>query len=210
VQTSAPVRCGSPVSLLKTFHRMRFSDEQLKRFAEWESVVPGFDRNVAYNDDQAIHRHISPLIAEITASGQLTSHQFEDGGLSNHFAFFLHHSSDLPDVSTFEDYSAVEVPGITVYLSLLAPVGVFGRSSSQIGPRCWIWGTLEISDVRDGSEAEGELERSLLSAISKTPYQLLSRADVAEPLPAGIHPYEYCFCEEPWDKVFHALFANTD
>jgi hypothetical protein len=188
---------------------MRFSKEQLQRFAEWKSVVPGFRHDVAYNDNQAIHHHILPLVAEITASRQITSHQFEDGGLSNYFAFFLHYSSDLPEFSNIE-YDGVEVPGVTVYLSLLAPVGVFGRSSSFIGARCWSWGYLEISDVLNASEAEGELERSLLSAISKTPYQLLSRTDIAEPLPAGVHPYEYCFCEEPWDKVFHALFTNTD
>jgi hypothetical protein len=189
---------------------MHFSREQLENFAAWQPVVAGYDRHTPLVENFTIHHRIHPLIADITASRQFRSHTFEDGGLSNYFAFFLHFSSDLPDISHLEGYSAIKVSGISVYLSLLAPVGVFGRTSAMIGPRSWSGWGLELADVCNTTEAEGELETTFLSTIAKTPYRLLSREEIMQPLPPGVEPYEYCLCEGPYDKVFHVLFANTD
>jgi hypothetical protein len=35
-------------------------------------------------------------------------------------------------------------------------------------------------------------------------------AEALAKLPPDLVPYEYCFNEEPWDRVFHVLFSDTD
>jgi hypothetical protein len=41
-------------------------------------------------------------------------------------------------------------------------------------------------------------------------YRLLSAEEATARLPEDIMPYEYCLNDKPWDRVFHALFSDTD
>ena len=119
----------------------------------------------------------------------------EDGGLSNYFSFFVHQKATLSRVAM---YLAVPIEGVTVYLSLLAPVGIIGRQKAQIGPRFFGQPTLGPDDVCDPDKAAGPIETGVVAAVSRTPYHLLTRNDINQQLPEDVRPYEYC------------LFSNTD
>ncbi len=55
-----------------------------------------------------------------------------------------------------------------------------------------------------------DLVDAILDAFHDSVYRFLDREELAQHLPAHITPDEYCMCAEPWDRVFHVLFANTD
>jgi len=187
---------------------MNFSDDDLRKFASWESVALDFDRNVPVHQDRAMREHIQPLILQITQSGMFEAHILEDGGLTNYFAMLVC-AADI-----HKEYLLSEVPrevsGLMVLLSLLAPVGVFGRSAISLSRTSAAWTLLEPHDVADPAKAKGLFEEAVLSATKVSAYVYLSRAEIEKPLPAGIVPYEYCLSNEPWDRVFHVLFSNTD
>ena len=50
----------------------------------------------------------------------------------------------------------------------------------------------------------------VIRAAEEAGFSMLRPEDVGQRLPEGVEPDEYCLCSEPWDRVFHALFANTD
>jgi hypothetical protein len=54
------------------------------------------------------------------------------------------------------------------------------------------------------------LEETVFESIRSGGYELLPPEEVSKPSPPGTKPFEYCFSREPWDRVFHALFGNTD
>ena len=129
--------------------------------------------------------------------------------MSNYYAFLLYRRRDYKRPG--KD-GAVRLPGVTAYMSLLAPVAVFGRTVSKLYDNTWTRPQhhLELSEVLDPTTAEGDLETLLMAAVASTPYTFLSPEDVSQPLPEGVTPYEYCYCAEPWDKIFHILFSDTD
>lgn len=195
-----PVKCS--------VNQMTFSDEDLRKFASWDSVALGFDRNVSRHQDRAICEHIQPLILELTRSGKLKAHILEDGGVTNYFAMLVC-AEDIHKEALLSEEPR-EVPGLMVLLSLLAPVGVFGRSTISLGRTYRAWSLLEPHEVADPTKAEGLFEEEVLGATKLSAYVYLSRAEIEKPLPAGVVPYEYCLSNEPWDRVFHVLFSNTD
>ena len=185
---------------------MRFTDDQLRKFAHWESVAPGFDGD----DPTPIKSYIEPAIARITASGQFFWHILEDGGHGNYYAVFLYGVEFQADISGLLKYVAVATPGICVCLSLLAPVAVFGPHCPHIRPKFFGGGYVEPEDVRDPADASNPLELSIVREFAQTPYTFMTRADVCVALPEGIPPIDYCDVKEPWNKVFHAIFSNSD
>jgi hypothetical protein len=188
---------------------MAINTEDLTRFAQWEPVATGFDR-----DELTIHEHIQPILDRIGVSQDVPgSHLqkvaysiFEDGGLTNYFAFFVFYSRDEGRAVGAYRYQA----GISLYLSLLAPVGVCGHAERMLGRDVSGPPYLEIEDLVDPHEPQDSLAALVVAAVHASDYRLLSPQEARQPLPEGIQPYEYCMCREPWDRVFHVLFANTD
>jgi hypothetical protein len=182
---------------------MEFTNEQLGKFSRWESVEPGYNRDIAEADCPIINGCIKPLLNDLSSIQDVFYQIFDDGGMSNYYSFFLYKSKR----------KVGRLSGLMIYFSLLAPVGVFGQAtvfgsfgSSFSGARSG----LEPEEVCDPEELSGELETLFIQYIKTTPYRLLTPQEVLRPLPDDITPTDYCLCSKPWDKVFHVLFSNTD
>jgi hypothetical protein len=179
---------------------MNLGDAEIARIANWESVHPEFDRK-----NFTIEKHIRPILNRLQDFDGLSVYEFEDGGLSNYYAFFVYVERDGVEVGT-----DVKNCGVVVYLSLLAPVGVIG-TSQMIGGAKWNSAPhLEIVDVVSSDDSAGELLSLVRSAVLQSEYTILTSDEINRPLPPNVAPEEYCLCREPWDRYFHALFANTD
>jgi hypothetical protein len=179
---------------------MKLGDEEIARIAIWESVYPGYDRQ-----DFTIEHHIRPILNRLQDLVHISLYEFEDGGLSNYFAFFVYVKGDGITIGT-----DMKNCGVVVYLSLLAPVGVTGLSE-MIGGATWKSSPhLEIADVVSPDCSKDELLTLVFSAVQQSEYALLTPDEIRQTLPQNVTPYEYCMCREPWDRYFHALFANTD
>jgi len=180
---------------------MKLGDEEIARIALWESVCPGFDRN-----NSTIEKYVQPILNQLRNCKGIEIYGFENGGLSNYFAFMAceTHSS----IRKAQDSTHC---GIVVYLSLMAPVAVIGRSDIQIGDTWRSLPHFKISDAVDSAAScEDRLLKLVRSVLSKSEYRLLSLDEINQPLPNNVTPFEYCMCDELWNRYFHALFANTD
>ena len=188
---------------------MLLTTDDLIRIAGWEPAVAGFDR-----DEATVEKYIQPILDQIgvpeNALGsvfeKVAYNIFETGGLSNYFAFFVFCPQDRGREHAVYRFQA----GITVYLSLFAPVGVIGKAERMLGQGVEAPPYLEIEDLIDPCDCASPLAVLTAKAISTAEYRLLSPNEARQPLPPGVQPYEYCMCHEPWDRVFHGLFANTD
>ena len=90
------------------------------------------------------------------------------------------------------------------------PVGVLGRTSFTIAWKTFCADHLEMASIIRPDRGTEEIVNAILDAFDKSIYRFLDLDDVSQPLPPHIKPEEYCFCAKPWDRAFHALFANTD
>ena len=99
-----------------------------------------------------------------------------------------------------------------VQFSLMSPVGVFGESTFSESEKFWAYDRLSPAEVCDPASPPNWIAELVIDVVQQTstPYELVGRDVVAQPLPAGVKIYEYCLCEEPWNLTFHALFADTD
>lgn len=175
------------------------SREILESIAQWQSVVPGFCRN---GDDHTVHQVIEPFLGRLRQRG-IKYHMFEDGGLSNYCAVFLHDGAGAS--------AGADVGGMTIYFSLCAPIVVYGRSASTIMSDFWSWGYLSLAEVEATSFAPNSWQSGVVAELKTTPYQVPDIGILATKLPAGIVPYEYCLgADADENRVFNVLFANTD
>jgi hypothetical protein len=173
---------------------MRFTAEELESIAGWEPIAPGFDR-----DDATLRAHIQPILDRLASNRALAYHVVQDGGMANYFAFIVHETG------------LSRGPCIGVYLSLMAAVGIIGRTTFSTGPDFFWWNHIGPEHVCDLESCTSTLERSVVEAVRDSScYELLGRQITDTCLPEGIEIYEYCLCKEPWDRVFHALFSDTD
>jgi hypothetical protein len=103
------------------------------------------------------------------------------------------------------------VPCVVVQLSLMAPIGVFGQSTFSEGERSFGWSSLGPEQVCDPASPPDWISAAVVAAVHEaSPYRLVGREVIDRPLTPGVEIYEYCLCAEPWNRVFHALFADTD
>jgi hypothetical protein len=184
---------------------MRFTDEELAKIATWNPIAPGFDR-----DDATIEAHIRPILDRLTADPRLKLNVMQDGGLANYFGFLVYEAAAA---RLLPDGWVRDVPCVVVKLSLMAPVGVFGQSSFSECVKPWIFGCSNLGpeQVCDPAAPPDWISAAVVAATHEaSPYQLVGREVTDQPLPSGVSVYEYCLCPEPWDRVFHALFADTD
>ena len=178
--------------------------ENLARFASWEPVTAGYDR-----DEATIEKHIRPVLDRIGASefklgsslSKFAYLVFEEGGLTNYFAFFAYDPKQPSVVN--EEYQRQS--GIIVYLSLLAPIAIFGRAERFFGHRATRLSCIELGNIIDPRQPGSELADHVAEAIAGSDYRLLTPEEATMRLPAGIEPYEYCICREPWDCLSRNL-----
>ena len=72
-------------------------------------------------------------------------------------------------------------------------------------------GSINFDGYASAGIANQWIAATVVAAVhDDSPYRLVAREVTDQPLPAGVEIYEYCLCAKPWDRVFHALFADTD
>ena len=151
IQTFPVARLTRALSRLS--NRMELTAEQLGYIATWTSADDSFDAESA----------IRNVLAMIPESGAYTNGAFEDGGLSNYFAFLVCESSELKP-NRYETYR--QLKPLAVYLSLYAPVGVIGRTTSSYGTTFCGTAHLELDDLFEPKDARTNLERNVISTIT--------------------------------------------
>jgi hypothetical protein len=179
---------------------MPLTDDEIVAIAKWQPIREGFGR-----DDSRTGMRIQGILDQINASGEFRCKLIADDGLSNYFALFAYHVADQRAFSR-----AGQVDGLLVYLSACAPVGVVGCSQRISTRALTSHYPFEIDALISPDQFRSPREQNVLNAIRSGGYEVLSRDEVSKPLPPGVKPDEYCYSSEPWDRVFHALFATTD
>ena len=181
---------------------MALSDSDLADIASWQSIEPGFDRI-----DATIDQHITPILVCLKADPRLKLRTIENGGLSNYFSFLV---SDRLILQRYGK-QITEAPCVVVMLSLMTSVGVYGFSTFSEGPSWFGHPNFEPEQVSNPWRPNDWISAKVVAAIHEnSPYRLIDREESDRLLPVGIEIHEYCLCAEPWNRVFHALFANTD
>jgi hypothetical protein len=186
---------------------MRFTTDELVRIARWESIAPGFDR-----DEATVVVHIQPILDHLRSDGTIVCRVVQDGGTANYFGFIVHEAVVAHAQSeSRKDPMPSGRPCVAVYLSLMAPFGVFGHTTFLDGDDFFALDRLGPEQVVEPKTCRTKMEKAVVKAVrDASRYELLVREDIQALLPEGVEPFEYCFCGEPWDRVFHILFANSD
>jgi hypothetical protein len=181
---------------------MLFTRAQLENIAAWKPA----DESFASIDP--IEQYIRPAICTLAESYEC--HIVDDGGLSNYYSVAIHPSLTKQESSLARHYKPYEGNGALIYLSLMAPVGAIGRTSITVASDMFGASPLSMESLIDPERGIDETVDAILDAFNGSIYRFLDRHTLAQQLPPHITPDEYCLCDEPWDRVFHALFANTD
>jgi hypothetical protein len=181
---------------------VRFTSEDLAAIARWEPIAPGFSTS------RTVISHVQPILDRLHSERSLACSVVQDGGTANYFAFTVSTAARFrpgsPPLYRCD-------PCVLVYLSLLAPVGVFGRSEFEQTSTSSRLRYLGPGQVCDPDGWTTLLDRTVIEAVRQAScYELLGRQVIDGPLPEGIEVNEYCLCDKPWDRVFHVLFADTD
>jgi hypothetical protein len=179
---------------------MPLTNDEIRAIAEWQPMKSGFGR-----DEHQTAVRIQGIADRISSFGDLACKILVDDGLSNYFVLF---AFVAPAGTSDTRFCGVE--GLLIYLSSCGPVGVVGRSRAYPGADYAVHVQLQIETLVSPDQPNGRLEELGFEAIRSAGYEILSVADVAKPLPDGIEPFDYCLCPKPWNRVFHALFGNTD
>jgi hypothetical protein len=180
---------------------MDLTPEAIVAIAEWQPAYPGFDRN----DDSVCRDHIQPILDHFASSGDIGCHVLKDGGNSNYSVLFVFFVKDVPSFAFSR-----KVEGLLVYLNLCAPLAVVGRSRRCVDPDLISYTPLEIEGLIPPGAFSALLETITLAAIQSGGYRVLSTEEVNQPLPPRVTPWEHSFAAGPCDRVFHALFADSD
>jgi hypothetical protein len=171
------------------------SHDDLQKLQDWQPIAPKFGRDGDFHD-----RVVAPLISKLQALPRSQVLVIASGGLSNYAAVFVH--------ARRGDNGKIE--GLHVCMSLLGPFAAIGRKTAYISGNAFSHGGLEPEELLVSGDPASEFERSVFSLIEAAGYGVLSPEQARERLPDGITPYEYCLGKEPWDRVFHVLFSDTD
>lgn len=183
---------------------MRFTDQELKELATWYPIDKRFDV------DNRIKLHIDPSIEKLEATGKWKCCKDHDNGLRSYYSIEFYDPKRPTGSWWGHRDECQEFDVVCAYLSLSAPVGALGKSSISISPTMFARGTIDKEDILDPDRGKSELVDAILDAFQISPYEFLRKEELLTPLPPGIEPHEYCLCAEPWDRLFHLLFADTD
>lgn len=183
---------------------MRFTDRQLEQLAAWE---PADER---FSGGDPIADYITPVIDRLRETGDWHCYIVESGSLGNYFSFAIRPSYSKDEIPLPQEFQPYRGDGLLVYLSLLCPVGAIGITSIINSSRLFAFDPLELNSLLVPSKGDSGMVDAILDAFEDSIYQILDAETLSQALPAHITPYEYCLCNEPWDRVFHVLFSNTD
>lgn len=181
--------------------RVSLTENEIRMISEWQPIRDGYGRGA---DQTAIR--IAGIAHRIASSGDIGCEFVADDGLSNYFVLFAYPVADVPS-----NPISRKVEGRLIYLSACGPVGVIGCSRKfVVPPPPSSHEPLHIDLLLAPDLVHSRMDTVVIEAIRFAGYELLRPDEVSQPLPEGVVPYEYCHCAQPWDRVFHALFANTD
>jgi hypothetical protein len=179
---------------------MTLTSEEIAMIAAWQPILTGFGR-----EDSRTAARIRVIADQLKAVGDIDCEILQDDGTSNYFTLFAYVVEDVP---TFPLAKAVQ--GLLIYLSACASVCVVGRSQKCAAAGISSHEPLDIDMLLAPDRPECHLEQMAFGAVRSSGYEIMTTGDVSQPLPLGVEPFEYCLSPKPWDRVFHALFANTD
>lgn len=179
---------------------MFLTNEEIAAIAQWQPICPGFGR-----DDTQTSARVLAIKDRINASGEFGCELVFDDGLANYFTLFSYLVADVPSYAL-----ARSVEGLLIYLSACGPVSVAGRSRKCVGEGILTHDPLRYDALMAPDHPGTRLEATILEAIRSGGYELLTPQEALSPLPSGVVPWEYHHAPGPCDRVFHALFANTD
>lgn len=185
---------------------MTLTEEQLLKVAAWEPS----DNRFVVNDPVA--EFIRPALSKLTKSEHWQCHIVEDGtgGLSNYYSIGIHKFLNKQELSRSRHYKPHKGVGILVNLSLMVPVGAIGRTAFTFASGSFGAMPLNLDSIIAPVFGIDEMVDAVLGVFQHSIYRFLDRDELSQRLPPHIRPFEYCYCAEPWDRVFHVLFANTD
>ena len=121
-------------------------------------------------------------------------------GLSSYDLFFL--------VPFERRYGNIE--GVAVLQSCFIRVAAVGVMKGYFSPNGCAYGGVPPEDIVATAGVQAPLLRAAIRAVRKSNHHLLTKEEALSPLPIGMVPFEYCFGQKPWNRVFHALYSNTD
>ncbi|PLC06961.1 hypothetical protein CY658_08185 [Variovorax sp. RO1] len=171
------------------------SHDDLQKLQDWQPIAPACGR-----EGDFYNRVVVPLVSQLQALPCSQVLTFANGGLSTYAAVFVH--------ARCGDNGEVE--GLHVCMSLLGPFAAIGRQTAGISKTDFSYSGLEPDELLVSEDSVSEFERSVFSLVEAAGYDVLSPEQAKKQLPEDITPYEYCLGREPWDRVFHLLFSNTD
>lgn len=170
--------------------------DDLLKLAEWKPIAPGFGRD----GENAYEVKVKPVFREIEKLKKGEARVITDGSLSNYASAFVHNRRG----------DSGNIEGLYIYLSLLAPLAAIGREMAYVSARAWGYSMIEPGDVLELDNLRTEFEKSVGGLIEAEGFRILSPSEATTELPSGVLPYEYCLNNEPWDRLFHVLFSDTD
>lgn len=123
-----------------------------------------------------------------------------DSGLSSYDLYFV-----APVERRFGN-----TEGVAIYLNCFIRVAALGVMTGYFSPQGCSYAGIRPEDVATSAGPEALLLQTSIDAVRESHYHLLTKDEALSRLPSGIVPFEYCFGPEPWDRVFHVLYSNTD
>ena len=184
----------------------RFTREELGRLAKWEVI----------DSDFCPENLIEMAAKKVRLQGYVCKTSRENG-LANYYIAFTHVPLTVNQKRTASFHHPIRLDGVTAYFNRCVPVAAFARTSAIIAAidvknELTISSSLSpnLPNVIDPVPGNDPIVDAILHAFLGSPYEFWNKDDLSEPLPLDVEPFEYCLGDEPWDRVFHVLFANTD
>jgi hypothetical protein len=181
---------------------LAFSPEQLRKIANWEPAATQFI------DVDPFLQFIAPALESLPTT---YSHSIiERGDNGNYAHIFVYPVLSPEDLRESRHHRPVIVDGLNAYLSLTTPIAAIGFAQGRIASGSVGAGILDLDHVIEPTSGIDAITDAVLNVVANTPYQFVNQAFLSDPLPDDIVPDEYCLGREPWDRIFHILFANSD
>jgi hypothetical protein len=171
---------------------MHLSESEIRNLAQWRSLEKA--PPLLSNSDISVGLSRSLNVA-------VSTRQLESAvsGLSNYNSFFI---------SAGENQQGA-CQGILLYVSTLSPIAAMSEATIHFAHGAYSYSGVEPDQLLEPDDPS-TLAGVLSVLLVQHGYRLMSKSEAIAPLPDGVQPYEYCLGKEPWTKVFHVLFSNTD
>lgn len=187
--------------------------EELVKLVRWESIWPESLSDPSWDVTSAV---IIPLLGKIVLPG--IGHEIlEWGDGQTFFSFLVYDKESFRRFTEESDRTDTYYRGLFVFLSLYAPLGAcmlssviqtrysrarqYGAISQGPGP--------SLDGVTDSIDDQDDLFYPVFSRINESRYRLLTRGELAQPLPPPVRPVEM---SDPaaHNTYLHLLFQWSD